>query len=311
MTSIDEKKEKLKRDMKLAKFMVYVIAKYDIIHFHSRPTFLYVDQILSTYNDTKWLKRLGKKIFISFWGCDVRDCEIDSKYSWSPCRTCTTNPYCKQRAEKVITASKKYCSKMFSSGDLCVEYPELQWVNLAVDTSTLNPSQIPPIPDKYKIDKQEDEIVIYHSFGNSKERSDVKGIKYIDRAIKNINRDGHRIKYIFIDSVPTTDMKYIQLQADIVIDQLCAGWYGTTAVECMSLEKPVIAYMRKDILDICPNKNIPVINASPNTIEAKIRELISLKDDLKEIGESGRKYVEKYHDRQVVAKELLKYYREG
>lgn len=309
MASIDENKNTLKYDMKLAKFMLRVLANYDIIHFHSRPTFLYIDQILSTYNDTKWLKRLGKKIFISFWGCDIRDWTKDSKHSWSPCRICTTRDYCRPRVDKVITASKKYCSQMFSSGDLCVEYPELKWINLAVDTVELNPEKIIEIPEKYKINKNDDEILIYHSFGNSKERTDVKGSKYIDTAIKNLKTDGYKINYIFVDNIPSQDIKYIQAQSDIVIDQLCAGWYGTTAVECMSLEKPVISYIRDDILRICPNNNVPVINSSPHTIEKTIRDLIDNKDNLHEIGKEGRKYAKKYHDRKVVAKELLKYYR--
>lgn len=311
MTSINEKTETLKRNLILAKFMAKVVAKYDIIHFHSRPTFLYVDQILSTYNDTKWLHRIGKKIFISFWGCDIRDWTKDSKYSWSPCRTCNNREYCHPRVEKILSASKKYCAQMFSSGDLCVEYPELKWINLAIDTVELNPTQIPTIPEKYKIEKKPDEILIYHSFGNSGERTDVKGRAYIEKAVKNLKHEGYKIKYIFIDNIPTSDIKYIQTQSDIVIDQVCAGWYGTTAVECMSLEKPVISYIRDDILRICPNENLPVINASPHSLQDTLRDLIRNKDELPEIGKKSRGYAKKYHDRTNVARELLKHYKEA
>lgn len=309
MESSNKNKNILNKTITISKFMLHVIENYDIIHFHSRPTFIYVDQMISTCNDTKWLKRLGKKIFISFWGCDIRDWTKDSKYSWSPCRVCNTRDYCYPRVEKTITASKKYCSQIFTTGDLCLSYPEMNWINLAVDTVELNPTKISSIPERYKIHKKPDEILIYHSFGNSKERTDVKGSKYIENTIKNLKTDGHKINYIFVDNIPSTDMKYIQTQADIVIDQLCAGWYGTTAVECMSLEKPVISYIREDILNICPNKNIPIINASPRSLEKVIRELIDNKDNLSEIGKESRKYAETYHDRKAVAKELLKYYR--
>ena len=40
-------------------------------------------------------------------------------------------------------------------------------------------------------------------------------------------------------------MRFYQAQADIVVDQLIYGHWGSTAVECMALGKPVVCYLDK------------------------------------------------------------------
>lgn len=299
-----------KTKTQMAKFISKVSIKYDIIHFHSRPTMCYENHLLSTYSDTKFLKKLGKKLFVSFWGCDIRNWKNDIKYKWSPCNRCQPSRklYCSIANYKTITAARKYCNAMFSSGDLKIEYPEMIWGNLAIDTKDISPDIKHNIPEKYVIPRDSDEILIYHAFGNSGKRPDVKGSGYIEKAMANLIQKGYNIKYMFVDNVPIQDIKYIQVQADIVIDQLCAGWYGTNAVECMALGKPVISYLRDDILKICPNENLPVINANPDTIEQTIANTIDNKSYLNNTGEISRRYTTKYHDRTEVAKEFLKYY---
>lgn len=294
----------------MTKFMSKIIVNYDIIHFHCRPTLWYTKHLFSDYSDTRFLKSIGKKLFVSFWGCDIRNWKNDITYAWSPCNRCLphTKLYCKTTSEKTIEAARCYCDAMFSGGDLKLEYPDVVWGNLAIDTNEISPDIKHNIPKQYVIDRNPDEILIYHSFGNSSKRPDVKGTRYIKSAISNLIKKGYKINYVFVDNVPTHDMKYIQVQADIVIDQLCSGWYGTTAVECMSLGKPVIAYLRDDILKICPNENIPIINATPKTIEHTLEYVINHKSYADFCGTSGRDYATKYHDRIAVAKAFVPYY---
>ena len=302
----------IERQAKFGKFLLEVIEKYDVIHFHSFPTLWYANQLLSTYKDTSVLKSFRKKLFLSVWGCDVRNWRHDILYPWSPCNRCEIyrKTYCGLTRKKIIDAASKYCSATFSSGDLILEYPDFHWSNAAVDTVDITPDVTHHIPKKYLIERESDEFIIYHSFGHSEKRPDVKGSGYIRTTIEKLKREGYNVKYIFIDGVPTRDMKYIQCQADIVIDQLCAGWYGVTAVEAMSLGKPVLTYLRDDIISICPNENIPIVNTNPKTLEQTLIELIGDPGKLKELGKSGREYAVKYHDRKAVAKEFVKYYEE-
>lgn len=294
----------------MAKFMSKVVRNYDIVHFHCRPTLWYTNHLFSSYSDAHLLKSLGKKLFASFWGCDIRNWKNDINYEWSPCNVCSPHKkaYCKTTSEKTIKAARKYCNASFTSGDLKIEYPDFIWGNLAIDTHEFSPDIKNNIPKQYVIDRDSDEFLIYHSFGNSSKRPDVKGTEYINTAISNLKEKGYKIKYVFIDNITTQDIKYIQVQADLVIDQLRAGWYGTTAAECMSLGKPVIAYLREDIRKICPNGIVPIVNANPQTLETQIIKLIESNRLRSELGNMGRSYAISYHDRVEVAKEFLKYY---
>jgi hypothetical protein len=211
-------------------------------------------------------------------------------------------------SKKVTIAAKKYCNAIFSAGDLFVGN-DFTWINQAIDINEFKPNIVNEIPEKYLIDKKDEEFVIYHSFGNSAIRPDVKGSGYIKNAVSELQKNGYKIKYLFVDNIPNRDIKYIQCQADLVIEQVCAGWYGITAVECLSLGKPVISYLRDDALSICPNKNIPIINTNPATLKTTLENLINNQDAIKEIGIKSRKYAEKYHDRKVVAANLLEYYK--
>ena len=52
--------------------------------------------------------------------------------------------------------------------------------------------------------------------------------------------------------------------ADIVVDQLLAGWYGGFAVEAMALGKPVIAYLRESDLHHVPAGDARGVAADPS-----------------------------------------------
>ena len=38
-------------------------------------------------------------------------------------------------------------------------------------------------------------------------------------------------------------------EADIVVDQLNAGWYGLLAIECMALGKPVVTFLHDEAVE--------------------------------------------------------------
>jgi hypothetical protein len=101
--------------------------------------------------------------------------------------------------------------------------------------------------------------------------------------------------------------------ADILIDQLLAGYYGGLAVELMSLAKPVICYMREEDFKHMPQdmvRDMPVINATPDELyEVLKRCLTTDKHKLRDIGLASRKYVETYHDPIQIAANLISDYK--
>ena len=129
----------------------------------------------------------------------------------------------------------------------------------------------------------------------------IKGTKYIEEAVKNLKLEGLDIELNIIEKLSNDEVMELIQEADLVIDQLIIGWYAMFAIEAMSLGKPVICNLRNDFLDfyktvgLLDAKDCPIINASPETIEAVLRSLYNNPDSLHEIGNAGKKFVEKYH----------------
>ena len=49
---------------------------------------------------------------------------------------------------------------------------------------------------------------------------------------------------IYFTDVPNRDVRYYQVQADVVCDMLTLGWFGANVREAMMLGKPAIGFLR-------------------------------------------------------------------
>ena len=100
--------------------------------------------------------------------------------------------------------------------------------------------------------------------------------------------------------------------ADIVVDQLNAGWYGLFAIECMALGKPVVTFLHEEATrrtEAAYGLPVPVVNASADTLRDRLEELVALGPDGRgEIGAASRAYVERVHDLELVTDQLVALY---
>lgn len=128
----------------------------------------------------------------------------------------------------------------------------------------------------------------------------VKGTKYIIDAFERLKSEGVQFRYTLVEGISNNEARKIYETADILIDQLLAGYYGGLAAELMALGKPVICYMRDSDLHYMPDemrREIPVINADPSSIYDVLKEYLTVrKSELYDIGLRGRSYVEKWHN---------------
>ena len=70
-----------------------------------------------------------------------------------------------------------------------------------------------------------------------------------------------------------------------------------------------MTYIRPDLLDRFPPE-MPLVNANPEKIYSVLKRLICEPEWRVAVAAQGRSYVEKYHDSQIVARELLNTYLE-
>jgi len=99
--------------------------------------------------------------------------------------------------------------------------------------------------------------------------------------------------------------------ADIVVDQLNAGWYGVFAIEAMALGKPVVTYLREEPVrrtEEALGVRIPIVSASKDDLAERLRPLVESAAERRRVGAASRAYVERVHDLERVTDRLLELY---
>jgi glycosyltransferase involved in cell wall biosynthesis len=100
-------------------------------------------------------------------------------------------------------------------------------------------------------------------------------------------------------------------RADIVVDQLNAGWYGLFAIEAMALGKPVVSFLHDEAVartEEAFGLEVPVVSATADTLVERLRPLVESPGERGRIGTASRAYVERVHDADRVADRLLDIY---
>jgi glycosyltransferase involved in cell wall biosynthesis len=100
-------------------------------------------------------------------------------------------------------------------------------------------------------------------------------------------------------------------RADIVVDQLNAGWHGVFALESMALGKPVVAHLDPDVVERSAKAfgiRVPIVPATAETLADALRPLVASPAERRRIGAESRAYVERVHDIDRIADRLVDIY---
>ena len=201
------------------------------------------------------------------------------------------------RGKKVPRMIKKYADFIYVSTPDLLEYAS----NCKADVLYIpNPIDL----DDYKIigtgvGEEKDTINIVHAPSDRAR----KGTEWICRAIDRLRGNGFKINFNLVENMNHWNAVEYYKSADIIIDQLLVGWYGMVAIEGMALGKPVCCYIRDDLLD---KYDPQVVNINKDNLYENLKSLIQDYDFRREIGMSGRRYAEKYHDSRKVVKMLYR-----
>jgi glycosyltransferase involved in cell wall biosynthesis len=100
-------------------------------------------------------------------------------------------------------------------------------------------------------------------------------------------------------------------RADIVVEQLQAGWHGILGLEAMALGKPVVTYLHDEAVrrtEEAFGVMVPIVNATKDTLVDTLKPLVESPDLRRRIGAESRAYVEQVHDANQVVDRLLALY---
>lgn len=254
---------------------------YNVFIFNTRST------MLSRKWDLRILKFLGKKTAMIYVGCDIRDKNyyLHSPDKYTVCKNCS-EAYQKKIVcimnDKINESAyiQKYVSASFSHPfDAMILNGKFNYLYLLLEL------------DEYKPNYDVNNVVkIVHAPSDE----GIKGTKFIIHAIEQLKKKNLNFEFEIIKDRPNNETIEIIRSADILIDQMVAGWYGLISVEAMALGKTVVCFLRDELYNYFPD--IPIINLNPDNLAEGLEKIILEKDKLASYGEKGRKYVEKYHD---------------
>jgi glycosyltransferase involved in cell wall biosynthesis len=115
-----------------------------------------------------------------------------------------------------------------------------------------------------------------------------------------------------VEGVPHEEARARYAKADIVVDQLRAGWHGVFALESMALGKPVVTHLKPDVVERSAagfGVRVPIVPATSETLVDALRPLVAEPALRREIGAASRAYVEQVHDIDRIADRLVDVYR--
>jgi glycosyltransferase involved in cell wall biosynthesis len=151
-------------------------------------------------------------------------------------------------------------------------------------------------------DREQGPLRVLHAPNHRK----IKGTGYFVKAIDELRNEGVNVELTMLEKVPNDEIRRTLETVDIVADQLVVGWYAMFALEGMAMEKPVLCYLRQDLLDfyseagLIASGDIPIVNCSPETVKDEIRALCRDRKRLLEIGRRSRQYVAEHHSLEAV-----------
>jgi glycosyltransferase involved in cell wall biosynthesis len=130
-----------------------------------------------------------------------------------------------------------------------------------------------------------------------------KGSEHVIAAIEGLDADLELVEGLHHDQALE---RY--RAADIVVDQLNAGWYGLFAIEAMALGKPVVTFLHDEALrrtEEAFDTRVPIVSATAETLRETLRPLVADAARRRDLGAASRAYVERVHDLETVTDRLL------
>jgi glycosyltransferase involved in cell wall biosynthesis len=192
-----------------------------------------------------------------------------------------------------LAYGKQADAQVIGSYDAIRWVPEAEVIPPGVDLSRIDPA---PPPDRAR-------PLIVHA-PSSRRR---KGTEHVLAAVEALDADLELVEGLHHDEAFE---RY--RAADIVVDQLNAGWYGLFAIEAMALGKPVVTFLHDEAVrrtEDAFGTRVPIVSATAETLREALRPLVADAARRRELGAESRAYVERVHDVERVADRLLDLYR--
>jgi hypothetical protein len=293
----------MSKALRAAEMMGYglmAMRAYDLFHLYFGKSFLNpFPQLSFGYPDIRIMNALGRKCFMTFQGCDARSREASKSRQQSVCHECT-HVWCDERLDRVkrknIAILAANCARVFClNPDLVCQVPNAEFLPYCTYS---------PKPACQRIPGRRPMVL------HPPTDRDIKGTKYVIEAFTSLQAE-FDVDCVLVENLPHHEALALYRRADLVVDQLLAGWYGGVAVEVMQMGIPVVASICEEDLVHIPREmkeELPIIRATPEDISEVLARAISEPARLSEAGVKSKAYVEKWHNPLAIARAMIRVY---
>ena len=273
-------------------FAIRSASTYDVFHFH------FGRSLLPRNLDLPILNMLGKSYYFEYHGSEIRQGEAWRKNPYSD----YLPGYCEnyealKSAERQLKNAKGAIVHDAEMGLYVPSCAPTYFVPLRMNVEQFTP-RFPECDNTHR-----PKIV------HAPSQRGIKGSEYVEAALELLS-DSYDFDFILVEGMTQSDAFAVYREADIIIDQLFIGSYGVFALEAMAMGKPVVTYMRPDLVETYPG-SLPVVSANKDNLAEVVAGL--LEDPVRrcKLGRKSREYVERYHDYRKAAYLLHKIYETG
>ncbi len=300
------------------------VGRFRMVHFYGRghmslfpSEFDMVEPFCRLPIDFIRLKQNGVKVGYSVCGClDGVSQSTFHRWSHGCCDRCIwqNNPVVCNDKSNLAWGHKveMFCDLIACEGFPALDYQSGQKAYREPLTTALDHEFWRPeleIPAHLRLPRSDGELIVYHAVGNFDLRSNteknIKGTRAVSEAVARLKAEGMNVRLEFVTDMPSKDVRFIQLQADVVVDQLNHGRYGANAREAMMLGRPTICHINKSEfpgqLALESIETCPLVSANESTVYPVLRDLLLDEKRRLEIGIESRKFAMKWHSADACA----------
>jgi glycosyltransferase involved in cell wall biosynthesis len=196
------------------------------------------------------------------------------------------------KTQEELAYGRRAGAQIVGSYDAIRWVPEAEVVPPGIDLNEYRP--VPP-PDRAR------PLVVHAPSSRTR-----KGTDHVVAACHELD-----VELDVVEGLPHHEARRRYERADIVVDQLNAGWYGLFAIEAMALGKPVVTFLHDEAVRRTEQAfgiRVPIVSATKDTLVERLRELVVAPEERRRRGAEGCGYVERVHDADRVADRLLAIY---
>jgi glycosyltransferase involved in cell wall biosynthesis len=318
--------------LRQARFYAAALKRYEIFHFSNAHCMSFGSTLSALASRVAFpgaeidlLKRLGKKVVYSNNSC--QDGVLQSSFAaWGPHSTCAdcgwrTRPdVCSDERNRAWGEFRnRYADFQLMYDGNRADYNVDPSIHFVPQFYCLDPELWHPdilIPTNYRLPGGPDRVRIYHGVGHFTRRTEAASLRNIKSThiyvplVERLQAEGNDVELVFFQDVPNKAVRYYQAQSDIVVDMLTFGWFGATGREAMMLGKPYVCFIRPEWLETVRAEEpeyaaeLPVVSATPETVEDVLRDLVANPETRREIGRRSREFALKWHSADAAAQRL-------